>query len=251
MTNPLLAPLWLAGLLALLRDGWARPWRPLAVAYLLVVGFYTLVGGKPYYASGFYPVLFAAGAVWLERRRRQRGRGGLPLPLLLPAVAAAAALTVPLLLPVLPPSTLKVTAAAYEDAGETFAWPAYAAQVMAVRERLPPAERAAAVAVTGNYGEAGALARYGGAWGRRAVFSGHNSAWWWGPPPGDGGTVIVVGYGWDPGFLRRRFRSVTPAGRLDNGLGVDNEEQGQPIWVCRDLAGGWAAGWRDWRHYSG
>jgi hypothetical protein len=177
MTNPLLAPLWLVGLAALLRGGWAGPWRPLAVAYLLLVGFYTLVGGKPYYAFGFYPVLFAAGAVWLARRRERRGQGGLPLRRLLPAVVVAAALPLPLLLPLLPASTLGVVAKVNEDAGETFAWPTYAAQVLAVRDRLPPAERAGAVAVTGNYGEAGALARYGGAWGRDAVFSGHNSFW--------------------------------------------------------------------------
>jgi 4-amino-4-deoxy-L-arabinose transferase-like glycosyltransferase len=251
MTNPLLTPLWVAGLLALLRAGWARPWRPLAVAYLVVVGFYTVVGGKPYYAFGFYPLLFAGGAVWLARRRERRGAGGLPLRRLLPAVAAAAALTVPLLLPVLPPSTLDVVTAVYEDAGETFAWPTYAAQVLAVRDGLPPDERAAAVAVTGNYGEAGALARYGGAWGRDAVFSGHNSAWWWGPPRGDGRVVIVVGGAQGGELLRQRFRSVTLAARLDNGQGVDNEEQGQPIWVCRDLVGTWADTWRGWRHYSG
>jgi 4-amino-4-deoxy-L-arabinose transferase-like glycosyltransferase len=246
MTNPLLAPLWVAGVVALLRDGRARPWRPLAVAYLLLVGFFTLVGGKPYYAFGFYPLLFSAGAVWLARRRAR-----LPLRRLLPVVAVAAALPLPLLLPLLPPSTLGVVANVNEDAGETFAWPTYVAQVLAVRDRLPPAERAAVVAVTGNYGEAGALARYGGAWGRKAVFSGHNSSWWWGPPGGDGRVVIVVGYARARAFLEERFRSVTLTARLDNGLDVDNEEQGQPVWVCRDLDGTWAASWRDWRHYSG
>jgi 4-amino-4-deoxy-L-arabinose transferase-like glycosyltransferase len=251
MTNPLLAPLWVVGVVALLRDGWARPWRPLAVAYLLLVGFYTLVGGKPYYAFGFYPLLFSAGAVWLARRRERQGRGGLRLRRLLPEVALAAALPLPLLLPLLPPSTLGVVANVNEDAGETFAWPAYAAQVLAVRDALPPAERAGAVAVTGNYGEAGSLARYGGAWGRDAVFSGHNSMWWWGPPTGDGRVVIVVGYAGAGAFLEERFGSVTLAARLDNGLDVDNEEQGQPVWVCRGLDGTWAASWRDWRHYSG
>jgi 4-amino-4-deoxy-L-arabinose transferase-like glycosyltransferase len=239
-------PLWVVGVVALLRDGWARPWRPLAVAYLLLVGFYTLVGGKPYYAFGFYPLLFSAGAVWLARRW-----GGLRLRRLLPEVAVAAALPLPLLLPLLPPSTLGVVAGVNEDAAETFAWPTYAAQVLAVRDALPSAERAGAVAVTGNYGEAGALARYGGAWGRDAVFSGHNSMWWWGPPPGDGRVVIVVGHAGDRAFLEERFGSVTLAARLDNGLGVDNEEQGQPVWVCRDLDGTWAASWRDWRHYTG
>jgi 4-amino-4-deoxy-L-arabinose transferase-like glycosyltransferase len=266
MTNPLLAPLWIAGLVALLRRGWARPWRPLAVAYLVFVGFYTLVGGKPYYAFGFYPVLFAAGAVWLARRREQRGPegsgepqggapagwGGLPLRRLLWAVILVAALPLPLVLPVLPASSLRVVSKINDEGGgETFAWPTYVAQVLRVRDRLPPAERASVVAVTSNYGEAGALARYGGAWGREAVYSGHNSFWWWGPPRGDGRVVIVVGYDQDRAFLQRQFRSVTLAGRLDNGQGIGNEEQGHPIWVCRDLHGSWAASWRDWRHYSG
>jgi 4-amino-4-deoxy-L-arabinose transferase-like glycosyltransferase len=251
VTNLLLAPLWVAGLLALLRASWARPWRPLAVAYLVFVGFYTLVGGKPYYAFGFYPLLFAAGAVWLARRREQRGAGGLPLRRLLPAVAVAAALPLPLLLPVLPASTLGTIAKVNYDAGETFGWPTYVAQVLQVRDGLPPAARAEVVAVTGNYGEAGALARYGGAWGRTAVFSGHNSAWWWGPPSGDGRVVLVVGYEQGRAFLQRRFRSVTLAARLDNGQGVGNEEQGQPVWVCRGLIGTWAGTWLGWRHYSG
>jgi Dolichyl-phosphate-mannose-protein mannosyltransferase len=251
VTNPLLAPLWVVGLVALLRDRWARPWRPLAVAWLVFVGFYTMVGGKPYYAFGFYPALYAAGAVWLARRRERRGEGGLPLRRLLPAVAVAAVLPLPLLLPVLPASTLRTIAKVNYDAGETFAWPTYVAQVLRVRDGLPPAERAVAIAVTGNYGEAGALARYGGAWGRTAVFSGHNSAWWWGPPSGDGRVVIVVGNAGGRELLQERFRSVTLATRLDNGQGVNNEEQGQPVWVCRGLRGTWAGTWRDWRHYSG
>jgi hypothetical protein len=250
MTNPLLAPIWIIGLVALLRDGWARPLRPIAVAYLLLVAFYTLVGGKPYYAFGFYPALFGAGATRLARRREQRG-GGLRLRRLLPAVALAAALPLPLLLPVLPPSSLRVVAKVNYDAGETFAWPTYVAQILAVRDRLPPAERAAAVAVTGNYGEAGALARYGGTWGRAAVFSGHNSYWWWGPPSGDGRVVLVVGEAVGVDFLQARFASVTLAGRLDNGQDIDNEEQGHRIWVCRGLRGTWASDWRAWRHYSG
>jgi hypothetical protein len=248
MTNPLLTPVWVAGLWWLLRDRQGRPWRPVAVAYLLLVAFYVVVGGKPYYAAGFYPALFAAGAVWLARRREP---GGLPLRRLLPAVAVAAALPLPLLLPVLPVSTINTVSAVNEDAGETYGWPTYAAQVLAVRGSLPAGEQAKVVAVTGNYGEAGALERYGGAWGRQAVFSGHNSYWFWGPPHGDGSVVIVVGYAQARDLLDERFASVTLAGRLDNRHGVDNEEQGQPVWICRGLRGTWPDTWTAWRHYDG
>jgi 4-amino-4-deoxy-L-arabinose transferase-like glycosyltransferase len=251
MTNPLLTPVWAAGLWWLLRDREPRPWRPLAVAYLLLVAFYVVVGGKPYYAAGFYPALFAAGAVWFERRRRRRGLGGLPLRRLLPAVAVAALVSLPLVLPVLPVSAIEAVRAVNEDGAETFAWPTYVAQILEVRASLPAAERDRVVVVTQNYGEAGALARFGGAWGRQASSSGHNSYWSWGPPRGDGRVVLVVGYGQARGLLEERFGSVTLARRLDNRHGVDNEEQGQPVWICRDLRGTWPATWLAWRHYDG
>jgi hypothetical protein len=248
MTNPLLTPVWVAGLWWLLRDRAARRWRPIAVAYLLLVAFYVVVGGKPYYAAGFYPALFAAGAVWFASRREH---GDLRLRRLLGAVAVAAVVPLPLVLPVLPVATINAVRAVNSDAAETYGWPTYVAQILAVRASLPPAEQARVVAVTGNYGEAGALARYGGAWGRQASFSGHNSYWFWGPPHGDGSVVIVVGYGQARDLLDERFGSVTLAGRLDNRHGVDNEEQGQPVWLCRDLRGTWADTWIAWRHYDG
>jgi hypothetical protein len=37
---------------------------------------------------------------------------------------------------------------------------------------------------------------------------------------------------------------------MDNGVGVDNEEQGSTVWVCRDPQGGWAAQWPSLRHLS-
>ena len=37
--------------------------------------------------------------------------------------------------------------------------------------------------------------------------------------------------------------SCAVVARLDDGVGVDNEEQGMPIAVCRGPIGGWAAVW--------
>jgi hypothetical protein len=245
IANPVLTPLWVAGLVWLLRSPQGRAWRPVAVAYLLFVAFYVVVGGKFYYALGFYPALYAAGAVWLRGWFARRGRAGLPLRRLLTVAAAAAVPVVVLTLPVLPMPLL-------EDGAETYGWPTYVAQVEAVRAELPPAERDAAVIVTANYGEAGALERFGDAQTRESTYSGHNSTWWWGPPHGDGSVVIVVGGdGDDREFLEERFRSVTDAARLENGAGVDNEEQGQPVFVARGLRGTWEDTWSGWRHYDG
>ena len=95
-----------------------------------------------------------------------------------------------------------------------------------------------AVVLTSNYGEAGALARY---LPDAPVYSGHNAFWWWGPPPTDADVVVAVGY--EPDRLDDWFATCEPAGRIDNGLGIDNDEQGEPIAVCRDRRAEWAQLW--------
>jgi hypothetical protein len=39
-------------------------------------------------------------------------------------------------------------------------------------------------------------------------------------------------------------------GRLDNDVGVDNEEQGEPIAICRDPSAPWTALWPRFQHYD-
>jgi hypothetical protein len=43
--------------------------------------------------------------------------------------------------------------------------------------------------------------------------------------------------------LRQLFGSVRAVGRIDNGLEVDNDEQGATIWLCRDLRASWTDTW--------
>jgi hypothetical protein len=37
---------------------------------------------------------------------------------------------------------------------------------------------------------------------------------------------------------------------MDNGYGVDNEEQGSSVLVCENPVGGWAAVWPRIQHYD-
>ncbi|HKP89170.1 MAG TPA: glycosyltransferase family 39 protein, partial [Thermoleophilaceae bacterium] len=77
LVSPLLAPVWIAGLVRLLRDPSVRDLRFLAYAWIVLAVVFMATGGKPYYLAGLLPVLVAAGSVsvdgWLERGRR-RGR---------------------------------------------------------------------------------------------------------------------------------------------------------------------------------
>jgi hypothetical protein len=106
-----------------------------------------------------------------------------------------------------------------------------------VRDGLPGDARVAVL--TSNYGEAGAVDHYRPELG--PAYSGHNAYWDWGPPPADVDTVIAVGFA-EP-QLRAWFGEVTAAGRIDNGLGLDNDEQGAPIWVARRPLAAWPDLW--------
>src|SRR5258708_23994260 len=65
--HPVLFPLWAGGLLWLLfgRDG--RRYRLLGWTFVGVLALFIALKGKNYYVSPVYPMLFAAGAIGLER----------------------------------------------------------------------------------------------------------------------------------------------------------------------------------------
>ena len=104
--------------------------------------------------------------------------------------------------------------------------------------------------VAGNYGEAGAIGRYGPALGLPPAHSGQNSFWWWGAPPADATSVIAIGMGEDPTWLRGYFAKVERVATIGNAAGVENEEYGQSIWLCRGREQPWSQIWDDFQHYD-
>ncbi len=105
-----------------------------------------------------------------------------------------------------------------------------------------------AVIVAGNYGEAGAVHRYGPAYRLPTVYSGQNELYRYGPPPDSATVAVMVGLPWvaDSGL----FSSCTRVGTLDDRVGVDNEEQGRPIDVCRYPKRPWHEIWPAFQHYD-
>ena len=83
--------------------------------------------------------------------------------------------------------------------------------------------------VTGNYGQAGAIDRFGPALGLPRAFSGHNGYADWGHPP-DAVPVLAVGV--DPQLLHRTCEELRPAGQLVNAFGIDNDENGTRMSFC-------------------
>jgi hypothetical protein len=261
------ALVWLAGLWALLREPRFRPYRAFAVAYLLLyVLIMVAMGDRPYYLGPLYVVLFGAGAVVTAgvvdgtRRFFSKEPPAARSPRSMwrsPAAAytwivVLALVFVPLSLPILPAHwlhTVPLQKVNY-NLGEEIGWPDLTETVAGIYGSLPADEQERTVIVTGNYGEAGALQRYGPALGLPGVYSGQNNFHLWGPPPDDATTVIAVGMGEDPRWLNGYFETVERAATIDNAAGVDNEEQGQSIWLCRGLARPWSEVWPDFQHYD-
>jgi hypothetical protein len=65
--------------------------------------------------------------------------------------------------------------------------------------------------------------------------------------PADSSTVVVV-VGFQLDEVSDLFGSCEVVDRLDNGLDVDNEEQGAPVAVCRDPREPWALLWPRFHH---
>jgi Dolichyl-phosphate-mannose-protein mannosyltransferase len=242
LTGPVPAVPFVAGLVVLLTAAWARPWRWIAVGYLAMLVFVVVTGGKPYYLLGFVPALIAAGVpgvrAWVERGRVRRWVVSVLVGVQLVVSAVIA-------LPVVPVASLASTPVVdiNYDAGETVGWDAFTATVGRAFAQLPADERAGAVVIAGNYGEAGALdrARREGA-DLPPVYSGHNAYGLWGPPPGAPSPVLLVGYD-DEAHAAALFAGCRLLARVDNGYGVDNDEQGTTVRFCTGPAQPWPQIW--------
>ena len=153
-----------------------------------------VLGGKPYYSGAVYTFLFAAGSVpigrWVAARTSRAGAGLARCAVIL----LAAAIALPISLPVLPARALHTVPLQKinYDLAETIAWPQQVALVGREYRALPAAQRARTTILTGNYGEAGAVERYGPELGLPTAYSGANNFWLWGPPPAADTAAIAV-----------------------------------------------------------
>jgi 4-amino-4-deoxy-L-arabinose transferase-like glycosyltransferase len=224
--------------------GWAA-----ATAFLVVM----LLHGKPYYAGPIYPVLLGAGAATVGTlaatlwARQRRGMAAALRGAALLLVIAYGALTLPLGLPILPPermaryaAALGVNAAVQTNQGEVLSlpqdyadmlgWNEQVAAVARVYRALPAAERAQAVIVADNYGEAGAADFYGPRYGLPGAVAPTGSYWFFGPGKEPGEVIIKIGGARED--LVPFCRSIALADRV-NEPWVVPEERDLPIWICR------------------
>jgi hypothetical protein len=117
-----------------------------------------------------------------------------------------------------------------QDYADMVGWESQARAVARVYHALPPADRARAVILGANYGEAGALDLFGPRLGLPGVVSPAGSFWFFGPGKLPGEVVVVIGATRED--LTPMFRSVEPALRVLSEWSVA-EERDLTIYVAR------------------
>jgi hypothetical protein len=213
LVNPLTAPIWLTGVLALLFSGRLKPYRVLGWCYLVCYAVFFVLHGKNYYLAPVYPMLLAAGAVVLESAldRPETGQARLQWlkPVIVIVLLASGAHLTPVVVPVLSPDkfleyakTLPFKLPVMEHSharaalpqwySDQFGWQEIVDETAIAWNRLPAEERSDCGIFAQDYGQAGAIDFLGRRYDLPASLSGHQTWFLWGPRDYSGNCMIVL-----------------------------------------------------------
>lgn len=241
--NLFAAPVWLAGLVGYFRT---RRYRMLAWMYVVPLLLFLFMQGRFYYVSAAYPMLLAMGSVmgarWLSSVR-PAGRAAI-VTLMFGGVAAIGIYAALIIMPMASSGPwLDFALKRNNDLREKIGWNELVAQVAAIRDTLSAEQRAQLGIVVGNYGEQGAIALLGKAYGLPAPITAVNTAWLRGYPQPPPRTVIVLGSSRER--ANELFVDCRLAGHTGNAWGVVNEESGDhpDIFVCGPARKPWSELW--------
>jgi Dolichyl-phosphate-mannose-protein mannosyltransferase len=258
--HPLTFPLTIGALVFYFASKDGKNFRVLGFIFVTVFVL-LIVNGKSRagYLAPAYPMMFAAGATWLDRFISK------------PAIKISYAVlmilggmvTAPLALPILPVESyirysralgLKPDTEENKEIGDLpqfFAdmqgWDAMEAEVARVFHQLTPQEQANSAIFAQNYGDAGAMELLGRKDQLPDVMSGHNNYWLWGPPQHRLDVVIIIGG--DKEDHLQSFESVEPAGMVRCGYCMPYENN-QTVFVCRRLKATPAELWPRAKNYD-
>jgi hypothetical protein len=248
--NLVAAPLWIAGLVAYLRD---RRYRMLGWTYVIVLGLFMFGKGRGYYVAAAYPMLFAMGAVTGERwvASLKRGWRLAVESVFFTGLAAWGVLAFAILVPIASSGQLQQFALKNSgDLREEIGWDELVKTVAGIRDSLPPEQQKSVGVFTANYGEQGAVEILGRAYQLPIPISTTNAAWLRGYPTPEPTTLIVLGLSRED--ADELFTECRLVGHNGNSEGVKNEEsQAHPdIFVCGGPRLAWPDFWVRYRNYG-
>jgi hypothetical protein len=260
LVDPITAPIWLTGLLALLFSVRLKPYRFLGWCYLVCFTVMFVLHGKNYYLAPVYPMLLAAGAVVISwaidgkeieegtPKEKTRSRRGWLKPVIVIILLASGAHLLPVTVPVLSPEkfiayshTLPFKLPVMEHGHERsplpqwysdqFGWEEIVAETAVAWNRLTPEERQNENCgiFAQDYGQAGAIDFLGRKYGLPRSLSGHQTWWLWGPRGYSGNCMIVLDD--NRKRLEELWQNVEYVGTsADNRYALEKEI---PVFICR------------------
>jgi hypothetical protein len=248
------APLWFTGLWFYLFSREGKRFRLLGWMYVVPLLLFVAAKGRGYYLQPAYPMLYAAGAVWGERRVQALSPAwkGVVRTAAWLALTADIVLVSALFLPIAPIGSpwFRWASGINGDLPEEIGWPELVREVARIRDSLPAQDRQHLGILGTNYGEAGAVNLYGPKYGLPRAISGVNSFWYrgYGEPP----LQVLIVLGLRQQEMQRRFQSCELAGHTPRIDDVRNEEtEDHPdIFVCRGLKQSWPDFWSDFHYYG-
>jgi 4-amino-4-deoxy-L-arabinose transferase-like glycosyltransferase len=249
--NFLNIPIFVIGLYFYLRSEEGSELRIFGLSYVLLYAFMTVLNMKPYYLSPIYPMLYAGGALVIEKSSVSRkgisgwfGSRPYILGLLLIAVLFA-----PLVMPILsPPTLIRVYGESTlqsvnggvasgeagplpQNLGDKLGWNSMVSTLAGAYNSLSPSEKSQACIFTSNYGEASAVNFLGKDLGLPEAISGHNSYYIWGPDSCTGQVLITVGV--SAATAEQVYRNVTQLTTITCQYCMDLENN-LPVLLCQN-----------------
>ncbi|PSB26192.1 glycosyltransferase family 39 protein [Stenomitos frigidus] len=261
LTNPAAVPVWASGLYYYLftRDG--KPYRALGWSYIIILGWFLFFEGRFYYLLPIYPMLLAAGAVFLEPKLQQFPTWKY---ITLLALLMSGLVLLPIGLPILPLNALiQYSNAVYrpptlskfdqENAAQApwhfrlmLGWEDTVAQVAQVYQQLSPSDRADCALLAWSYDNAGAIDFFGPAYHLPKAISGHTGYYFWGPRDYSG--KVVLSLGGNLTFLRQTFERVEPIAIVTHEKVVGLKST-LPLYLCKGIKRPLAESWPAFKFY--
>lgn len=227
----------LIGLFASFFDSGLKKYKSVGVAVLVIFFTMWFLQSKAYYFFAIYPVVFALGAVKVEKllERKPVWNYVVAAILFVPTVYF-----IPMATPILPIEEF----VAYNklqpekdgriiltgDYADMFGWEEQVKLVDSLYASLPKDEQQKCVILAENYGEAGALKILGKEYGLPNPVCRHGSFWTWGPGEQEGEVFISVGNEKD--VVYEFFEEHTLVKMVTHKYAID-EENNIPVYICR------------------
>jgi hypothetical protein len=262
--NPITSPVWLAGLYYYFFSKKGKSFMLLGIIYVTAFLILLINGhSKPEYLSPSYPMLFAAGAIQIEKLSQKKHWMWLKYALTVMLVIGGI-ITAPLVLPFLPVKTyiqyaeqIGIGPGSYEAKeltelhqfyADMHGWEKMVETVAGVYQNLPSEEQSQCNIITGNYGEAGAIDFFGRKYHLPKASSGHNNYWLWGPQNDTAQVVIHLG-GPSEETLVELYREVQAADtfRCEYCMPYENN---MVIYLCKEPRFSLKQIWPRMKHYE-